>query len=422
MSSIAYGLLWVFVFSVPWERILVLPGVAIVTRVTGGLALGLALLSVVISGRLRRWQGFHVAALLFWIWAGIGLLLFHGGERLPAKFWTFAQLLLVLWMIWELAPSEQRLRGLLMAYVLGAYVAAFNTILLFRREAGALRRFAAGGADPNDLAMVLALALPMAWYLGMTYHRPLLQWVCRGYLPVAVIAVGLSGSRGGMAATTVALLIVPLSMTRLSPGRLATSIVMLALAGTLAVVYVPETLIERISTIGTELEGGRVGGRGKLWRAGLEAYVAKPVFGYGTGHYKSAITPILGGASQVAHNSYISVLVEQGIVGFLLYMTMLAMVAVALLKLRTLDRRFALVLLATLGAAMLPLTWEDRRAVWVILAVLAGFAQARLAYPGGVARRPPAPRAVPVVARARAPRPIERPTVAGGSDAPDPTA
>jgi O-antigen ligase len=124
----------------------------------------------------------------------------------------------------------------------------------------------------------------------------------------------------------------------------------------------------------------------------------------------------------VAHNSYISVLVEQGIVGFLLYMTMLAMVAVALLKLRTLDRRFALVLLATLGAAMLPLTWEDRRAVWVILAVLAGFAQARLAYPGGVARRPPAPRAVPVVARARAPRPIERPTVPGGSDAPDPTA
>jgi O-antigen ligase len=417
MSSIAYGLLWVFVFSVPWERILVLPGVAIVTRVTGGLALGLALLSVVISGRLRRWQGFHVAALLFWIWAGIGLLLFHGGERLPAKFWTFAQLLLVLWMIWELAPSEQRLRGLLMAYVLGAYVAAFNTILLFRREAGALRRFAAGGADPNDLAMVLALALPMAWYLGMTYRRPLLQWFCRAYLPVCVIAVGLSGSRGGMAATTVALLIVPLSMTRLSPGRLATSIVMLALAGALAVAYVPETLIERISTIGTELEGGRVGGRGKLWRAGLEAYVAYPVFGYGTGHFKTAIAPILGGAAQVAHNSYISVLVEQGIVGLLLYLTMLVLVFVSVLKLPTLDRRFAVVLLATLGAAMLPLTWEDRRAVWVILAIVAGFAQARLTDMGAAARQRPAPRAAPIAARRR---PL-RPRVPGDTDVPDPT-
>ncbi len=91
-----------------------------------------------------------------------------------------------------------RVLGLFMAYVLGGYIAAFGTFMVYRRDAGVLRRFAAGGVDPNDLAMTLALALPMAWYLGMTYRQPLLRWVCRGYLPVAVVAIGLTGSRGGM--------------------------------------------------------------------------------------------------------------------------------------------------------------------------------------------------------------------------------
>jgi O-antigen ligase len=419
MTSLAYAALWIFIFSIPWERIFALPGISIVSRVTGAVALGLALLAVVISGRFRRLHPFHVAAVLFWLWAAAELLLYHYGERLPYKFWTYGQLILVLWMIWELAPSEPRQRGLLTAFVFGAYVAAFETINVYRRQAGALRRFAAGGADGNDLAMVLALALPMAWYLGMTYRQPLLRWACRLYLPVAVVALGLTGSRGGMLATTVALLIVPLSMTRLSPGRLVTAIVILGTAGILAVAYTPETLIERLSTTRVEVEGGRFGGRGKLWKAGLAVYPENPVFGYGTGGFKSAITPKLGPASQVAHNSYLSVLVEQGAVGFLLYMTMFVAVLHSILKLPLLERRFALVLFATLGIAMFPLTWEDRRAAWYVLAALLGLSQAYVTGQFGAAVRQPPRVAVPPVGRPLPPRPRERLRVPGRDDARD---
>jgi hypothetical protein len=38
MTSFAYAALWIFVFSVPWEKTLALPGLSIVARVTGGLA------------------------------------------------------------------------------------------------------------------------------------------------------------------------------------------------------------------------------------------------------------------------------------------------------------------------------------------------------------------------------------------------
>lgn len=418
MSSFAYAALWIFCFSIPWEKMLALPGLAIIARGTGATALGLALLAVVIHGRLRRLHLSHVLAVLFWSWTALTLFIWHSGERLPFKFWTYGQLILMLWMIWELAPSEQRVRGLMTAFIFGAYVASFETFRVYRREFGALRRFSAGGLDGNDLAMMLSLALPMAWYLGMTYRQPLLRWACRAYIPIGVLTVGLTGSRGGMLATSVALSIIPLSMTRLSPGRIVTAVLMLAAAGVLAVVYVPKTLIERLATTGTEVEGGSFGGRGKLWRAGLEKFPENPVFGYGIGGYKAAITPKLGPAAQVAHNSYLSVLVETGVVGFVLYISMFIAAFFSVMKLPRLERRFALVLMANLSLAMFPLTWEDRRPVWFVLAMLIGFSQVRFARDAA----PEAPlrlKAEPVMSRPRGRR-LQR-LAAHRDDAADPT-
>ena len=406
MISLAYAALWVFVFCLPWERIFQLGELNIVTRITGALALGIALFTVVISGRVRRVHLFHIAALLFWIWAAFCLFFFSRAPKLPDKLWTYFQLILVLWMIWELAPSIQRLRGLMLAYVLGAYVAALDTIRVYQTEGALFRRFAAGGADPNDLAMVLAIGLPMAWYLGMTYQHTLLRWLCRAYLPLALVAVGLSGSRGGMLATMVALLVVPLTMTRLTPARLATAVVMLGLGGGLAIAYTPETLIERFATTGSELGGGHVGGRGKIWRAGFIAFTQRPFIGYGPGGFMNAISPITGGNTQVAHNSFLSVLVEQGIIGFAFFMTMFVAVLRAIVRLPLLERRFALVLFCTVGTAMLPLTWEHRKVAWFSLAILLGFAQAHMAAMGGAVQQLHPSRPAPAASRSR---PVRRP-------------
>jgi O-antigen ligase len=396
MISFAYAAVWIFVFVLPWERMTPSEGVSLLSRVTGVVALGAALLAVVISGRIRRWNLFHVAALLFVSWAGITLLFFSTARTIPLGFWTLVQLFLMVWMIWELAPTRRRMIGLLLAYVLGAYVAVLGTLMLYRREAGALRRYSAAG-DPNDLAMTLALALPIAWYLGMTYRQPLLRWVCRAYLPLGLLAVAFTASRGGMLVSVVALSIVPLTMTKLSPGRLATAVGVLALSGALAVTYVPDRIMQRLATTGAEVEEGRLGGRLKLWQAGLKAFAQKPVVGYGTSGFKRAIDPWLMQRSQVAHNSYLSVLVEQGMLGFLLFSMMGVAVFMAVLRLPPLERRFALVLFAALATAMLPLTWEDRKAAWFILAALVGFSKAPPAWHAAGERQPFGSRAVPTV-------------------------
>jgi len=408
MRSLAYAGVWIFVFSLPWQNLVVIPGIGVVSKLTGMLAMGFALLVVAVSGRLRRWHLFHVAALLFVLWNAAVLMVIYTSPVLPNKFWTFVQLFLAVWAVWELSPSVQRQLGLLTAYVFGAYVAAFGTIRLFRQEGDAMLRFAAGGGDANELAMILALALPMAWYLGMTSRRPLLRWVYRAYLPVGLVALGLTGSRGGMLTSIVALLIVPLTMARLSAGRRAVAITLLVISGALAVTFVPQALIQRLATTGTQVtEEGGLSGRYRIWSAGVKAFAQKPLVGHGTSSFRGATSPWMGGEAKVAHNSFLSVLVEEGMIGLVLYMTMFWAVLLAVLRLPQLERRFALVLLAALVVAMTPLTWEDRKPVWIILAILVGLSQAHLAAMGRGAGQTHRGRAAPIVRAPMATRPRE---------------
>lgn len=416
MTTVAYLALWLFVFSLPSEGAVVIPEFGVVPKLLGMIAAGLAVIAVVVHGRVRRLQGFHIAALLFVVIAGLHLWIFFPGEKLPAKFWTYAQLLLVVWMIWELARTPRQQIGLLTAYVLGAHISAIRTIMLYVQDSGALFRFAAGGVDPNDLAMTLVLAVPMAWYLGLIYRRPALRWICRAYLPIGLVALGLTGSRGGMIATIAALTIVPFTLSKLSPAKLFAGILLLIVSGWLVVQFTPDTLVERLATTQSEVQDGSFGGRFKLWRAGLQVFITRPFLGWGTASFMPAIATLLGVRAQVAHNSFISVLVEQGMIGLLLYLTMFITVFRSILTLRVLEKRFALVLFGTLIVAMLPLTWEDRKSVWVVLAILLGLSKAGIGagiapamtgrwIPGNrpVAPLPPRFRGVPDPTRARNP-------------------
>ena len=415
MNSLAYGALWIFVFAVPWERLAAVPGLAVVTRVTGAAALGLTLIALLVSGRFRRWRLFHVAALLFVAWTGFGVIYLNltgiGAGGAPLKFWTFVQRFLVLLMIWELAPTVKHWRGLLKAYVFGACVPAVATILLYVETSGSLNRFSAGGADANNLAMTLALGLPIAWYLSLTSKNALAPWLYRGYVPLCMLASALTGSRGGMLTMIVALLVIPLTLS-LSPGRLAAAIGMLGLSGALAITYVPDKVVERLGTTGQAVEDAHLGGRLTLWKAGFRAFTREPIWGHGVGGFVPAVIPELGPNAKVAHNSFLSVAVEEGLIGLVIFITMLVSVYVPLRRLPRLQRRFGMVLFLTLMVAMSPLTWEDNKVTWLILAFLTGMSALWRpeAYSARSAHRGPVQSdRIPVAARSRQEMPHLRP-------------
>jgi O-antigen ligase len=162
-----------------------------------------------------------------------------------------------------------------------------------------------------------------------------------------------------------------------------------------------------------------LGGRFEVWKAGMHAFAYRPLAGYGAGGFKRATSPWLGGQERVAHNSFVSILVEQGIIGFLFYSMIFVWVFLALLNLPPLERRYALVLFATTGMAMLPLTWEDSKPVWFILGALLGLSQAQGTGTGGAVPRPRATAPLPGPPRGIRPRPpLTAPVRHAGPDAP----
>jgi O-antigen ligase len=173
-------------------------------------------------------------------------------------------------------------------------------------------------------------------------------------------------------------------MQRLTPGRLVVAMVLLIGSAGLAMAYIPETLVKRLSTTSSEVEDANFGHRFKLWVAGIHAFEQRPMTGHGIGGFVRATTPELGPDARVAHNTYLSVLVEEGMPGLILYLSIFLAVYRSLVHLPKLERRFALTLLTTLCIAILPLTWEDRKPVWFVLSALLGLAKA---YKDGVGVR-----------------------------------
>ena len=399
---IAYLAAWVFVFAVPWQNVIVLPGLGTISKVLGIAALAITVLAVLVRGEVRPLHPIHFAVLLFVTWVGISAYwAINDPEHTLTCVVTYLQLAVMLWMVWEVAPTRGRLLGLMQAYILGGYVSAIDTITNYRvdPEGEYYQRFAATGFDPNELGSILALGIPIAWYLQATTTSRFVRWMARGYLPLAVAAIGLTASRGAMVGTIIALTIVPLTLTRLRWGvRIMAIFVVLGMA-VFAVRFIPRGAWDRLSTTREEVSSGTLNHREVIWRAGLQVYPERPVHGFGPAGFQIAVIPVLGEGA-APHNAFLAVLVEEGIIGFLLYMSLFVILFRAILRLPTLERRYALVLFFTLVVSLLPLGWQTAKPAWLIIAFLIGSIDHFAYVPAPLMpAAPPVPIPVPAIRR-----------------------
>ena len=164
--------------------------------------------------------------------------------------------------------------------------------------------------------------------------------------------------------------------------------------GALGVIYAAplivntiSTSLERLSSTATEVASGTLNERADIWDAGLALFEDNTLLGVGAGAFENAVTPYAG-QPKIAHNTYISVLVELGPVGLLLFVACLLTAALPLLRLADPERIILLVLLLTLAVGLIPLTWEVRKATWFVLVMATTFGTTVLA-PNSWA--PPAP-------------------------------
>ena len=387
----AFFFVWLLVFVIPWENGVVIHSFGTITRVVGIPAFGMALLAVLESGILRTLAVQHIVMLMFFIWASLTYFWSFDPSATAGSIYTFVQIFVMVWLVWEFAQTRKEQLLLLRAYMAGSLVSAVGALAGFFRNTGLNNgRYTGLGFNPGDLAFILALAVPISLYLAVQERRKLLVWVAGTTTVVAFCAIVLTASRGSLIACIPTVVILPLLFAKLQWGRNLVILTFLGLAGIGAWLFMPESSWSRLSTIGSEINSGTLNERRMIWQIGWQIFGQAPFQGIGSEAFAGTAEHSLGLASNAstemgvaqthlaAHNTFLSILWEEGVIGFALFFALLLTMILSAWRLPDVDRTFWFCILATWAIGALDLTWEDRKPTWFIFALLISVAATRL--------------------------------------------
>ena len=369
VERLAFAFLWLLVFAIPWEDAVTIPGFGTGTRLIGIPTLVFGVIAVAVRGRVRRPGAGHAIMILFVLWAAISYLWSVDPDETLVAASSYRQLLAMVWLIWELAPGFREQMLLLNAYVLGTFVSGIDTAYEFlSHHEAAYQRYTGSGSNPNDLALLMALSIPASYYL-LIQSKGRMVWVYRVQMVLAGTTILLSAARGGFLAGVVALSIVPLIHQRSSRRRRIANLLTTALVIFGGIFFLPSSSWERISTIPDELRQGTLTGRTIIWGAGYDVFREHPFLGVGASGFRNSVSRALT-ETEVAHNTFLSILVEQGVIGFSLFCALLGVLALSVNTMPTLPRKFWFVILAVWVVGVSSLTWETRKPTWFFFGLL----------------------------------------------------
>lgn len=257
-----------------------------------------------------------------------------------------------------------------------------TTALEAADEANRLR---GGSGDPNYLAAGLVPAIVLATSLLVSDRRPWARGLLIGSIGLLIVGLAATESRGGLIAAVVAL-VAALVLMR---GRRAPLIAFLGLLVGMAALWfaVNPAAWSRITAF--DAQGN---GRSDLWNVGWRIAKDHPVVGVGLGNFpvkapnyvrqpgQLEFVNLIAERPLVAHNVYLQLLAEAGIVGMAIFLLLLiaclrsAWMAARLYEragdgaMATLARGLLIAIVATLASSFFISNSTDRR-TWVLLAL-----------------------------------------------------
>lgn len=383
MRRFAWLLLLIFVFTIPWEYSLDLGApFGNVARFTGILVLLAAIPAILQKGKIKIFSPLHWAVLALFLWFCCTCFWTVDSVASLAELRGFLQEIMIVWLVWEIAETPLDLRMILRAWVAGSWVLAILTLANFSSpQAIALGqyRFAAYGQDPNDVARFLDLGFPLAALLanssassphrvpGRALDRILDRASAIGYLPLGLVAVLLTASRGGFLAAIVALAGCALLLARGHSRAVLAAIFALPAFGAALWFAIPRETFQRLATIPQQLQSGDLNQRLNIWSAGWHAFTRAPLIGAGFGTFVNAA----GVASiDTAHNTALSILVGGGLVALFLATVILVLAARSAFSTLGSLRIALLFSLLVWAVTSLVATVEESRTTWLLLAVI----------------------------------------------------
>jgi hypothetical protein len=286
------------------------------------------LLTTVVRGRpVVYWsRELRIAALLFaWAAVTIPLAVWPGGAFNTLQD-PFLKSLIIFWTLGEVVVSVFRLRQIYWSLVLFTLPLPVSVILKFRSG-----EFLAGSSgvprisgfdapltnNPNDLALMLNLVLPLTIALLSTTKRFLLRVFLLAAASLAALGVLLTFSRGGFITLSAIVAIYGIRMLR-RPGR--AKVLLILAVGLLCLGFMPDTYWTRVGTIlnlDADVTNSAQDRRTQILAA-IAYSVRHPLVGAGIGQNVVALVDS-GGAWHTVHNVWLQYSADLGLPGLVLF-------------------------------------------------------------------------------------------------------
>jgi O-antigen ligase len=328
--------------------------------------------------------------ILFVAWVGLSSLWAEQPANAFESLYRYALNLALFPIVYTAVRTGRHVNWVLAAFMAGAVVSALYGIVTPVPPTTGVdtARLSGAGLDPNQLAalLVASIALAGAFFAGGVKSTPGTRAAALAVIGFCLAGVLLSLSRGGLVALGVAMVTAVIFGGRWRMSALALLVVVAGSAYTYIAFFANPVERARI----THPQGGT--GRTDIWAVGWRMVEAHPVAGVGAGNFPVSsvhylLKPGLIQRSdfivdkpKVAHNLYLGVLAELGVVGLALFLSIIGFSLWCVISathqfVRSKDRRMELlsralfVALVALLAADFFLSEQFSKQLWLLLAL-----------------------------------------------------
>jgi O-antigen ligase len=248
------------------------------------------------------------------------------GGSLAVLLDEYLKTLVIFWLLGNVVNTSGRLqvvaRGLTLMAVPLAVVGIHQYVAGMFLDGRILSYDAPLASNPNDLALILNLILPLTLALALLQTNILLRLFFLGCAGLSAMGVILTFSRAGFISLATTALIYFVKLMR-RPGRAwVLGALCLALA---SVPFLPSGYAERLGTI-MNIQSDPTGSAQERWGDTLAAiqFVSRnPIIGAGIGMNILALNEVRGAIWKKVHNVYLEYATDLGLPGLILFLVIL---------------------------------------------------------------------------------------------------
>jgi len=360
--------LLLFIFFIPWADAL-LDGLV---RIVGIIAFGLSGLLLLTTGTHRNYTYFHFFVLLLWAWIILSVAwtqnLELGLEYAPRLF----QIMLLPFLLTLVLTTRKSIGLSYQAYVLGNMIGSSIIIYNYLHgiEGPNYQRYTIKNIETDSMSILLALAIPMAAYLASNVSSKLLRIVYTLAIPLVFFAIFLTGTRTGSIVGGFALLYWFYTQRKASLPVKAMMIVAFILSIFVVANYAPKASVDRVFSAGKSLKSGDLNYRTVIWNATIKRWKEAPLVGVGLGSLGDVLSREHVNYD-VAHNSHLHILAENGIIGVSLYIVVELSVLLILLNTNPFPEKVYLsVLFLCILISQLTLHLHWQKETWYVFTII----------------------------------------------------